>query len=222
MPPTTSVYWGKTVVIGCVAEPLLVADICHFHSNLSSGRIRHEVRFSPRCARFLHGAPATGKLTVAKALLGIVPGRLFDNHVAIDVALTVFDFGAPEFWELVHEVRCSVIEAAAKQKIPLLVGTYCYSESDRPALEEFDAIVQQHVGELLPVYLHCNREEVILRLNNPDRARRGKITSAKTLDEFSSKFEPAPAPRQNCLTLDSGTVSADEMAKTIVCHFGLA
>ena len=34
---------------------------------------------------FLHGSPATGKLTVAKALLGIVPGRLFDNHAGIDL-----------------------------------------------------------------------------------------------------------------------------------------
>jgi len=47
---------------------------------------------------FLHGAPAAGKLTVAKALLRIVPGRLMDNHAAIDLALTVFDFGAPGFW----------------------------------------------------------------------------------------------------------------------------
>ena len=40
---------------------------------------------------FLHGAPATGKLTVAKALLRIVPGRLFDNHAAIDLARTIFE-----------------------------------------------------------------------------------------------------------------------------------
>ena len=53
---------------------------------------------------FLHGAPAAGKLTVAKALLRIVPGRLMDNHAAIDLALTIFDFGAPGFWELVHDV----------------------------------------------------------------------------------------------------------------------
>ena len=46
---------------------------------------------------FIHGAPASGKLTVAKALLRIVPGRLFDNHAAIDLARTVFDFGAPGF-----------------------------------------------------------------------------------------------------------------------------
>jgi hypothetical protein len=33
---------------------------------------------------FLHGSPAVGKLTVAKALLRMVSGRLFDNHAAID------------------------------------------------------------------------------------------------------------------------------------------
>lgn len=40
---------------------------------------------------FLHGAPATGKLTVAKALLNVVPGRLLDNHAAIDFARNVFE-----------------------------------------------------------------------------------------------------------------------------------
>ena len=49
---------------------------------------------------FLHGAPATGKLTVAKALLGMVPGRLFDNHAAIDLARTIFDFGCTFRWAI--------------------------------------------------------------------------------------------------------------------------
>ena len=64
---------------------------------------------------FLHGAPATGKLTVAKALLNVVPGRLLDNHAAIDFARNVFEFGAPGFWDLVHHVRLVALEAAAKQ-----------------------------------------------------------------------------------------------------------
>jgi hypothetical protein len=63
---------------------------------------------------FLHGAPATGKLTVATALLRVVPGRLLDNHAAIDFALTMFDFGAPGFWDLVHDVRLSALDAAAQ------------------------------------------------------------------------------------------------------------
>ena len=79
---------------------------------------------------FIHGAPASGKLTVAKALLQAVPGKLFDNHAAIDVARTVFEFGAPGFWELIHDVRCKVLEAAAAQDTPLLVTTFCYAEPD--------------------------------------------------------------------------------------------
>ena len=61
----------------------------------------------------LHGAPAAGKLTVAKALLRQVPGRLFDNHAAIDLARTIFDFGAPGFWELVRSLRYAALEAGA-------------------------------------------------------------------------------------------------------------
>lgn len=83
---------------------------------------------------FLHGAPATGKLTVARAPLRAVPGRLFDNHAAIDVARTVFDFGAPGFWALVHSVRSSVLDAAAEHDVPLVVATSCYAEpDDRPS-----------------------------------------------------------------------------------------
>jgi len=81
---------------------------------------------------FLHGAPPTGKLTVAKALLERLPGRLFDNHAAIDLARTIFDFGAPGFWELVHSVRCSALDAA-EHGVSLVVTTFCYAApDDRP------------------------------------------------------------------------------------------
>jgi hypothetical protein len=73
---------------------------------------------------FLHGAPAAGKLTVAKALPRAVPGRLFDNHAAIDVARTVFDFGAPGFWSLVHTVRSSVLDAAATGHLAVIALSY--------------------------------------------------------------------------------------------------
>ena len=100
----------------------------------------------------LHGAPAAGKLTVAKALLRIVPGRLFDNHVAIDLALTIFDFDAPGFWELVHSVRCAGIDAAAAHGVALAVTTFCYvAPDDRPLYDDFETIMQRHDGELLPL-----------------------------------------------------------------------
>src|SRR5450755_1753822 len=116
---------------------------------------------------FLHGAPAAGKLTVAKALLRLAPGRLFDNHAAIDLARTIFDFGAPGFWELVHSVRCAALDAAAEQGVALVVTTFCYAEpEDRTQYEDFEAIVRRHSGELLPVFLHCSRDEAVRRVGN--------------------------------------------------------
>ena len=139
---------------------------------------------------FLHGAPAAGKLTVAKALLQLLPGRLFDNHAAIDLARTLFDFGAPGFWELVHEHplfgarrRGGARRSACRHDLLLMpIRTTCRSSRNSKRLCE------RHGGELLPVFLHCSREEAARRVGNPDRVERRKMTSAaglvKELDDL--------------------------------------
>jgi len=172
---------------------------------------------------FLHGAPAVGKLTVAKALLRIVPGRLMDNHAAIDLALTVFEFGAPGFWELVHDVRYSALDAAAEHGVPLLVTTFCYAEpEDREQFRQIEAIVQRRGDELLPVFLHCSREEVLRRVGNPDRVARRKISSGEHLIRELDRYNLTAVPRPDCLKLDTGVNPAEVTAQKIVEHFGLS
>ena len=171
---------------------------------------------------FLHGSPAVGKLTVAKALLSMVSGRLFDNHAAIDLARTVFDFGAPGFWELVHSVRCAAIDAAAEHGVSLVVTTFCYAEPDDVTqYQEFEEIMQRRNGELLPVFLHCSREEAARRVGNPDRVERRKITSQEGLFRDLDNFRFSPVPRSDCLKLDTEARSADLNAQEIVRRFGL-
>ncbi len=171
---------------------------------------------------FLHGAPASGKLTVAKALLRAVPGRLFGNHAAIDLARTLFDFGAPGFWDLVHAVRLAALDAAAKHGIPLPVMTFCYSEPDDCALfEQFEAVVARHGGKVLPVFLHCFEEEAKRRVGNADRVERRKIASAKGLDDFAARWNMVPVPRDDCLVLDTEAEAPDVVAGRIIRHFAL-
>jgi hypothetical protein len=171
---------------------------------------------------FLHGAPAAGKLTVAKALLRRVPGRLFDNHASIDLARTIFDFGAPGFWELVHTVRYAALDAAAANGVPLVVTTFCYAEpDDRPQFETFEAIMQRNGGQLLPVFLHCSRDEALQRVGNADRVERRKMTSATSLHKFLDDNNFTPVPRADCLTLDTELRSAEATALEIVSHFAL-
>ena len=171
---------------------------------------------------FLHGAPAAGKLTIAKALLRLVPGRLMDNHAAIDLALTVFDFGAPGFWELVHDVRLSALDAAAEHGVPLLVTTFCYAEpEDREQFRQIEEIVQRHGAKLLPVFLHCSREEALRRVGNPDRVERRKITSGDHLIREIDRYDLTAVPRPDCLRLDTGVNPAEMTAQKIVGHFRL-
>ena len=171
---------------------------------------------------FLHGAPAVGKLTVAKALLRLVPARLMDNHAAIDLARTIFEFGAPGFWELVHDVRRSAMNAAAEHGVPLLVTTFCYAEpEDREQFGQIEEIVQRHSGELLPVFLHCSREEALRRVGNPDRVERRKLISGEHLIRDLDRYDLTAVPRPDCLKLDTGVNAADVTAQEIVEHFGL-
>ena len=170
----------------------------------------------------LHGAPAAGKLTVAKALLAAVPGRLSDNHAAIDLARTIFEFGAPGFWELVQSVRYSAIDAAARHGVDLLVTTLCYVEpDDRAQYEAYEAIMQRNGGELLPVFLHCPREEAARRVGNPDRIEKRKMISAESLFRELDRHRFSPVPRPDCLTLDTGARPAEAVAQMIIGHFGL-
>jgi chloramphenicol 3-O-phosphotransferase len=171
---------------------------------------------------FLHGAPAAGKLTVAKALLELVPGRLFDNHAAIDLARTMFDFGASGFWELVHTIRYAALDAAAEHGVAFVVTTFCYAEpDDLPQFEKFEEVMRRHGGELLPVFLHCSREEAARRVGNPDRVERRKMTSEEGLNQYLDAYNFTAVPRAGCLTLDTGARPAEAAAQDIIGHFGL-
>jgi hypothetical protein len=172
---------------------------------------------------FIHGAPAAGKLTTARALLNRANGRLFDNHAAIDVARAVFDFGAPGFWELVQAVRMSVLGAAAERSIPLMVMTFVYVDPhDLATFEQFEATVQRHGGELLPVFLQCSTEEIVRRIGNSDRVARRKMASEQSVRDFVARHQICAVPRAGCLVLNSEANDPEANAQSIIRHFNLA
>lgn len=171
---------------------------------------------------FLHGAPASGKLTVAKALLAALPARLLDNHAAIDAARTIFDFGAPGFWELVDTVRESLLQAAFKSDISYLIVTLCYSEpEDRPFFDQLEDDVVRNGGSVVPVFLYCSETEAAQRVGNADRVQRRKTSSVQGRSDFLSRYAIAPVPRENCLAIDTESTAPEQAAEQIMRHFAL-
>ena len=172
---------------------------------------------------YLHGAPASGKRTVAEAVVQRTGGRLFDNHAAMDFARTVLDFDGPGFWELVHAARLLALEKAAQHGAGLVVYTSCYSHpDDLPLLEDFERVIARHGGALLPVFLSCSRTTLEERVGSPDRVARRKVASKDGLDRCLARWNLVPVPRANCLTVDTDAAGPAEAARTIVTHFGLA
>jgi chloramphenicol 3-O-phosphotransferase len=172
---------------------------------------------------FLHGAPASGKRTVAEAVVQLTGGRLFDNHVAVDFARAVIDFDRPGFWELVHSARLLALDKAARYGAGLVVQTSCYSHpDDLPLLEDFERVLAEHGGLLLPVFLSCSRTTLEERVGSADRVARRKVTSREGLDRCLARWNLVPVPRVNCLTVDTETTEPDDAARQIVDHFGLA
>ena len=169
---------------------------------------------------FIHGAPGAGKLTTACELLSRVDGRLFDNHAAIEVARTVFDFDAPGFWQLVHTVRVAVLTAAMRERVPLLVMTFVYVEpDDLMAFEEFETIVLRYGGQLLSVFLQCSTDEIARRIGNADRVSRRKMASEESIRTFMAQHRVGAVPRTTCLLLDSEANDAGTNANYIIGHF---
>jgi hypothetical protein len=171
---------------------------------------------------FLHGPPASGKRTVAEALVQLTGGRLFDNHAAVDFARTVLDFDATGFWDLVHASRMLALEKAAQHGARLVVQTSCYSHpEDLPLIEDFERVLAHQGGQLLPVFLSCSRTTLEQRVGAADRVARRKVTSKEGLDRCLSRWNLLPVPRANCLTVNTDAASAADTARTIVAHFEL-
>jgi cytidylate kinase len=63
---------------------------------------------------FIYGLPATGKLTVAQELASLTGYKFFHNHLAVDLLLSIFEFGSSSFVQLREEIWLSVFDQACR------------------------------------------------------------------------------------------------------------
>lgn len=170
----------------------------------------------------IHGAPATGKLTVAKELAALTGTPLVDNHAAIDIGRMVFGFAAPGFWDLVHDLRVTTLRGAARAGVPRLITTaaYCHPE-DLPLVEEYERAVEPYAGVIKPIHLSCSEDTLMARVSAPDRVQRGKLSTQAALADYLERNAFAAIPRPNCLSLSTETASAKHTASLIATHFGM-
>jgi hypothetical protein len=166
---------------------------------------------------FLYGMPATGKLTVAQELAARTGYKLFHNHLAVDLLLSVFEFGSAAFVELRETIWLSVFEQACRSGLPGLIFTFAPERTVRPQfIPEAQRIVRENGGQIDFIELVCPLEELKARMDRPSRLQYQKLSSVALFEEllgdgvFDSSHMPEPR-----LRIDTSVHSPAEAAAII-------
>ncbi len=126
---------------------------------------------------FLHGAPAVGKLTVARELADLTGFRLFHNHLTVDLVSSLFPFGSEPFVHLREQIWLAAFAEAARNHVSLIF-TF---NPERTVRERFiqDAVevMGNADGQIIFVELTCNEAELERRLEDASRKEFGKLSS---------------------------------------------
>ncbi len=171
---------------------------------------------------FIYGAPAAGKLTVAKELAALTDFKVFHNHLSIDCIEPIFPFGTKSFWKLVEQIRLDVIGEAARENVNLIY-TFCYAKDlDDAHVDKVVETVESNGGEICFVLLKCSVEELEKRVLEESRKQFGKVNNHETLNEILEKYDLfSPVPQRQSLEIDNTSVSPQKAAAAIVNYFKL-
>jgi hypothetical protein len=151
----------------------------------------------------LLGYPATGKYTVARAIVEQLaargePAALLDNHATANLVWSLVPrerrFDADVMAKLA-ELRNVLWDAAAELTSPahsLILTNYLPPGRSPTALDRHRELAQQLALPLVAVVLHCDPDEVIKRIANVDRAERLKLVDPDRARELMSSAMTLP------------------------------
>lgn len=164
---------------------------------------------------FIHGAPAVGKLTVARELASQTGFPLFHNHLTVDLVSSLFPFGSEPFIKLREEIWLAAFAEAARQNLSLIF-TF---NPERTVRERFIRdtldVVEGAGGKVVFVELVCSEKELERRMEDASRKQFGKLTSLEHYRSLkdSGAFQFLELPKG--LAVDTTNRSPIESAQLI-------
>lgn len=170
----------------------------------------------------IHGAPAVGKLTVAKALAELTGYKVFHNHLSIDCVKPVFDFGTPAFWRLIISIRVETIAEAAREGVDL-IHTFCYEKGgDDPQFWRLISAAELNGGNVKLVLLTCEDDERRRRIVEESRVLIGKLTDPDSVGRVGESVDlRSPLDGRETLAIDTTKTPPETAALSIATFYNL-
>lgn len=172
---------------------------------------------------FLHGRPATGKLTIARKLVTLTGYQLYHNHVAVDEALQLHVFGTPGFIQKRDQLWRQFFIRTAKENPEGVIFTFNPENSVPQTF--IDWLFGDWAGQHIPLFsveLIARETSIENRLATASRRHFKKLTDVSLYRKLRADgaFDSPVIPRSD-LQIDTEKNSADDAARKIVSHFKL-
>ena len=135
---------------------------------------------------FIHGAPAVGKLTVARELSALTGFPLFHNHLTVDLVSSLFAFGTPSFVSLREQIWLAAFAEAARNDLSLIFTFNPERTVNKDFIQKTIDVVAAAGGRVVFVELTCAEGELERRMEEPSRQEFGKLASLEQYRQLKS------------------------------------
>ena len=187
---------------------------------------------TPPLLLFIQGPMAVGKMTVGAVIAERTGLKLFHNHMSIEIAATLFDYGDPAFQRVNMGIRRLILSEMAAGAGPGLIFTrvHIFNDPAEQALsDEYSRPFRERGGRVLTVELQAEQEERIKRTEGASRLaakptqRNLEATRRRLLrmDEQYQLDSGGVLDGPDYLRIDSTLLAPTEVAERVIRHFKL-
>ena len=166
----------------------------------------------------LNGMPGVGKLTVAKLLAEKINARLIDNHLLIDLVLSLCERGSAEYFSLIKKINDVILAEIAGKPDQVFIFTNALaaeSANDRERFEQISQFSNKNGITFVQILLSCDLEENKRRTVTESRKLKGKLTDADELAKLHQNYTIYHPPNEFSLEIETTKHSAETVAEQI-------
>jgi len=124
----------------------------------------------------LHGPPAVGKYTVGQVVAAELGWPLFHNHMTVDLALTLFPFGSPEFVSMRERIWLEAMSLSIGSGQSLIFTFSWESSVPEDFIDRLVRTIEESGGRTVFVSLVCAESSLEERMDADSRQAFGKLT----------------------------------------------
>ena len=166
---------------------------------------------------FIYGPAAAGKYTIGTALSEELGIPLFHNHLTVDLAKSLFEFGSVGFNNLRAEVWRASFREAANEGVSFIFTFHPEATVEPSLISNLSKIIEEAGGIVFYVELECSHDTILNRIQLESRSQFGKLTDPVLYQRIYAEggFELAGIPKPD-IRIDTESVDPLEAARLIV------